>query len=487
MHGIVTGMTERALCVHGHFYQPLREDPFTGLIPLEAGATPFRNWNERIHSECYRPNAELGNYERISFNIGPTLFSWMNSFDPETCKLIIAQDQANLNRYGVGNAIAQPYHHTILPLSTRLDKETQIIWGIADFVHRFRHRPQGLWLPETAVDLETLEVMADQGIEFTILAPWQGETPILDPTEPYRVNLPSGKSIVVFFYNQELSSGVSFNPAYTSNADSFAQLEVPARFSHEKTIQGEPQLLMIASDGELYGHHQQFRDRFLAHLVNGASEKAGYAITYPALWLKRYPPRRTMQIKERTSWSCQHGVKRWMGECGCTSGDGQWKKYLRQGLNRLAAAIDTHYVEQLGALRIHPWRIRNAYIHILLGNACLEDVAAEIAGRKLDQDELSRLRILLEAQRQRQQMFMSCGWFFDDFSRIEPRNNVTYAAHAVNLMRLATGIDLSAQVVADLRYVVSKSTGIRGDMVFMSVLQRAGQAQMASTSYPPIP
>jgi hypothetical protein len=466
-------MTERALCVHAHFYQPLREDPFTGLITPESGATPYQNWNERIHSECYRPNAELGNFEKISFNIGPTLFAWMCAFDPESCRLIAAQDQANLHRYGVGNAMAQAYHHTILPLATRLDKETQIIWGIEDFSHRFGHRPQGMWLPETAVDVETLEILIEQGIEFTILAPWQADTLSLDPTEPYRVNLPGGNSITVFFYHQELSGGVSFNPTLTSNADSFAQIEVQARFSHEKTQRGEAQLLLIATDGELYGHHQHFRDRFLAHLVNGASQQAGYSTSYPAAWLQKYPPRRTMSLHERTSWSCHHGVTRWIGECGCTPGDGRWKGYLRQGLNRLAAAVDTLYVEQLVLMQINPWELRNKYIHVMLGNASMDELAGEICGRQLTPEQLGLLMVLLEAQRYRQQMFMSCGWFFDDFSRIEPQNNVAYAAQAVNLMRIATGIDLTAQVIEDLRYVVSQSNGIRGDMVFNNHLQRA--------------
>jgi alpha-amylase/alpha-mannosidase (GH57 family) len=475
-------MTERALCVHAHFYQPLREDPFTGLIPPETGATPYQNWNERIHSECYRPNAELGNFERISFNIGPTLFAWMNAFDPESCRLIVAQDKANLHRHEVGNAMAQAYHHTILPLATRQDKETQIIWGIEDFSHRFGRRPQGMWLPETAVDVETLEILAEQGIEFTILAPWQADTPSLDPTEPYRVNLPGGHSITVFFYHQELSGGVSFNPALTSNADSFARLEVQARFNHEKTQRGEPQLLMIATDGELYGHHQHFRDRFLAHLVNGASQHAGYSTSYPAAWLQKYQPRRTISIYERTSWSCHHGVTRWMGECGCTPGDGRWKGYLRQGLNRLAAAVDTLYAEQLFLLKINPWEIRNKYIQVMLDNTSLSELAGEVGGKQLMPDQLDVLKLLLEAQRYRQQMFMSCGWFFEDFSRIEPRNNVAYAAQAVNLMRKATGIDLTAHVMADLRYVLSQSSGIRGDTVFIDHLHRAAAGEHPSIS-----
>jgi alpha-amylase/alpha-mannosidase (GH57 family) len=331
-----TSMVTRALCVHGHFYQPPREDPLTGLIPSESGASPYQNWNERIHAECYRPNAELGNFERISFNIGPTLYSWMQNYDRETCRLIVAQDRSNLRRFGVGNAIAQAYNHTILPLASRADKITQIAWGIADFEHRFGRKPQGMWLPETAIDLETLTILVEHGIEFTILAPWQADCDHLDPTEPYRVALPGGKSITVFFYHRELSTAVSFNPALTTNADAFAQNEISNRYWAEKIERGEPQILLIASDGELYGHHQQFRDRFLAHLVNGASSHLGIDLTYPALWLKTHPPRRMISLREKTSWSCHHGVLRWMGECGCTPGDGRWKAYLRQSLNRLA-------------------------------------------------------------------------------------------------------------------------------------------------------
>lgn len=477
-------MKDRALCVHGHFYQPLRVDPFTGEIPPENGASPYQNWNERIHSECYRPNAELGNFERISFNIGPTLFTWMDAHDPESCRLIVAQDKANLQRYGVGNAMAQAYHHTILPLATRQDKETQVIWGIADFIHRFGRRPQGMWLPETAVDMETLDVLVEQGIEFTILAPWQANIPNLDPTEPYRVNLPGGGRITVFFYHQGLSGGVSFDPVLTSNADLFAQREIARQFILQKTQRNEPQMLLIATDGELYGHHQQFRDRFLAHLVNGASRNAGYSTSFPAAWLKLHPPKLTMRIHERTSWSCHHGVTRWMGECSCTSGDGNWKSYLRQGLNRLASAVDTLYVEQLIPMSINPWEVRNRYIHVLLGDVRLDEMAGEIRGRRLDQEQLARLSLLLEAQRYRQQMFMSCGWFFEDFSRIEPRNVVAYAAQVVNLNKLATGIDLTAQVMADLRYVKNQSGHIQGDLVFAKFLHRVKIAHCNSITSP---
>jgi alpha-amylase/alpha-mannosidase (GH57 family) len=227
-------MMTRALCIHGHFYQPPREDPLTGAVPEEIGAAPYRNWNERIHAECYRANAELGNFERISFNVGPTLFDWMAQHDPDTSRKIVEQDRANVRQFGVGNAIAQAYNHAIMPLATSADKRTQVAWGIADFTHRFGRKPQGMWLPETAVDIETLTIMAEQGITFTLLAPWQADAESIDPTEPYLVRLPGGRSIAVFFYHQGLSGRVSFDPALTSNADAFAFHDLPWQYHTEK-------------------------------------------------------------------------------------------------------------------------------------------------------------------------------------------------------------------------------------------------------------
>lgn len=466
-------MMLRSLCVHGHFYQPPREDPLTGLIPLEPGAAPYSNWNERIHAECYRPNAELGNFEHISFNLGPTLLAWMEHYDPLTHQSIIAQDRANVLRYGVGNAIAQAYNHTILPLATYDDKVTQVIWGIADFEHRFGRKPQGMWLPETAVDLETLSILADQGIEFTILAPWQAEQESLDPTEAYRVALPRGKDISVFFYNRELSTQISFDPVSTVNADAFAQNHVASQFSAEKLQRGEPQLVLIASDGELYGHHQVFRDHFLQRLVDGASAEVEISPTYTALWLKHHPPRWNITLREKTSWSCHHGVMRWMGECPCTPGDGRWKVYLRQAMNRLAATLDKLYAEQMRPWGIDPWQLRNHYIHVLLGQVGPEALIAEAAGRTLDPQDSRRIGLLLEAQHQRQRMFTSCGWFFDDFSRIEPRNNVAYAAQMVYLVRQATGVDLAPLAISALKHVFSHLGGPRGDIVFRRFMRAA--------------
>lgn len=466
-------MALRALCIHAHFYQPPREDPLNGMIPVEIGAAPYRNWNERIHAECYRPNIELGNFEHISFNMGPTLVDWMYGYDPDSWQRIVQQDTANVSRYGVGNALAQAYNHTILPLATRADKVTQIAWGIADFRHRFGRKPQGMWLPETAADLETLTILADHNIEFTILAPWQAETDNLDPTEPYRVALPEGKSITVFFYHRELSGGISFDPSLTTNADDFARQEVFQRFSLEKSQRGEPQFLLIASDGELYGHHQRFRDRFLSHLVNGASARLGISHAFPALWLQNNLPRRTISVREKTSWSCHHGVMRWMGECECMSGDGRWKASLRQAFNHLAASLDILYSETLLPMGIDPYQLRNQYIHVMLGERTLPEVIHRLAKKPVDGEQTWKIRLLLEAQRERQRIFTSCGWFFDDFSRIEPKNNVAYAAQAVHLARLATGVDLAPPTRALLKQVTSLRTGERGDTLFQRQLQRA--------------
>lgn len=466
------GLTLHFFCVHAHFYQPPREDPLSGAIPNEVGAAPYPNWNERIYAECYRPNAELGNFGRISFNLGPTLWSWMAAHHPQTCDQIVAQDRANLSRYGVGNAIAQPYHHTILPLASYQDKVTQVAWGIADFIHRFGRRPQGMWLPETAMDVETLCVLVDQGIEFTILAPWQAKAERLDVTEPYQIHLPSGRSITVFFFHSELSSKISFNPATTLNADHFVLNALSSAFNPGKSHTGEPQMLLVASDGELYGHHQPYRDRFLAHLVNGASEGAGLRITFPALWLRGHPPRHQIEIVEKTSWSCHHGIRRWMGTCACIPGDSRWKTYLRRALDRLARDLDAIYLHTVRPYLADPWSLRHEYIQVVLEGRPFNDWITERCGKCLPEDVAKQISLLLRAQWERQRMYTSCGWFFEDFDRIEPQNNVAYATQAVFLTHAATGIDLSARFVRDLARVVSQRSGLRGDQVFARYMKR---------------
>ncbi len=465
-------MSFQAFCIHGHFYQPPREDPLTGIIPVEPGAAPYRNWNERIFAECYRPNAEQGNFERISFNIGPTLFNWMVQYDPATCQKIVDQDRANFQRCGAGNAMAQAYNHSILPLASRRDKITQVRWGIADFVHRFGREPKGMWLPETAVDHESLEVMADCGIQFTILAPWQAAEPIKDPGSPKLVPLKSGRSITVFFYNQDLSTRVSFDPGATINADDFVIRSLMPKYSSGISDSDDPQLVLVASDGELYGHHQPFREKFLAYLLDGALTGRGLTLTFPELWMKQYPARQAIQIRDNTSWSCHHGVARWSKTCGCTA-HGRWKAPLRRSLNLLAKQLDDLYEKGVRPYTSEPWELRNQYIHVMLGEQKIDDLVGTFSGRRLADEDLWRIQMLLQAQRERQRMFTSCGWFFEDFDRIEPKNNVAYAAQAVWLTRQATGVDLSARALALFSLVKSPRTGLQADQIFARSLNRA--------------
>jgi alpha-amylase/alpha-mannosidase (GH57 family) len=459
-------MDKQSLCVHAHFYQPPREDPRSGQIPIEPGATPYPNWNEKIYQECYRPNAELGNYERISFNVGATLFEWLAREHPDTYSAILDADQRLIAREGVGNAIAMPFHHPILPLASYLDKVTQVRWGIMDFEARFGHKPLGMWLPETAVDDETLLVLADQGIRFTILAPWQARKKKLDVTHPYRVDLGKGKSMVVFFYHAALSGGISFNPQMTVNADQFVTDHLLPVYQNEGKKRAEAKIILLASDGELYGHHQPLRQYFLHRLMNESCRLNHISTTYPAKWLRDFPVQETVHIRQRTSWSCHHGVARWSTGCSCTPGDSSWKKALRLALDQIAAEIDQIYADHAAKLVDDVWELRHAYLRVLLGKISLAGLLKEMGGKPSDPAEQQQLHQLLEAQFERQRMFASCAWFFEDFDRIEPRNAIAYAAHAIRLVALASGIDLSPLAIKRLAKVVSPISGLRGDQVF---------------------
>ncbi len=465
-------MTAQAFSIHGHFYQPPREDPLTGEIPLEPGAAPYPNWNERIYDHCYRPNAELGNFARISFNVGPTLFQWMSDRHPETVAMIVEQERSNLQRFGVGNALAQSYNHTILPLSSKEDKITQVRWGIGDFEHRFGHKPEGMWLPEAAVDTETLEVLANEGIRFTILAPWQADKADLDVSVPYRVPLSNGKEITAFFYHQELSMRISFDPGISVNADRFVVEALSSRFRPIQRKTDPDQLFIVASDGELYGHHQPFRDKFLSYLLNGALRDKSFLPTYPALWLRDHAPKQSVRVRDDTSWSCHHGIKRWRGECDCTPHAG-WKGPLRQALESIAAQIDLHYLEMLQPYLPDPWELRHQYVRVLNGDEQTEQLIRRLIPAELSQEEVRKISLLLQVQYERQRMFTSCGWFFDDFDRIEPRNNVAYAAQAVWLTFLATGVNLNCAAQMWLKPVESWRSGLSAEMVFTHHLQRA--------------
>jgi len=316
------------LAVHAHFYQPSRVDPWTGEVPVEPSAAPFHDWNQRVDAECYRPNAERGNLARISWDLGPTLASWLAKADPPTYERFVADS---------GPAIGQAFHHSILPLASAADRRTEIAWGIRDFEHRFGRRPTGLWLPETAVDLPTLREAERQGIAFTILAPWQAAGGPVDTRRIHRVELGDDRRIAVAFYDGGLSASVSFEPEATADADRFARERVAPRVRGGPAPLDAP-IAVIATDGELYGHHQQFRDLFLQRLVapDAATGDRGFDVVTVADLIaeRRDAADPATRIVERTSWSCHHGVARWSAECP-DAADGRWKAPLRAAFERL--------------------------------------------------------------------------------------------------------------------------------------------------------
>ncbi|HEX6779853.1 MAG TPA: DUF3536 domain-containing protein [Ktedonobacterales bacterium] len=457
-------MSRRFLCVYGHFYQPPREDPFNGKVPQEPGAAPYANFNEKITAECYRPNAEAGNFEYISFDLGPTLAAWMEQYAPDTYARIIAADQRSMRRTGHGSALAQAYNHTILPLATARDKRTQVVWGVTDFQHRYGHAPEGMWLAETAVDLDSLEALVDAGITYTVLAPWQAAEGI-DSTEPYWVRLPSGRSIAVFFYNAPLSGGVSFNWDMTSNADSFAASYLPHHLNGSKEQHGEAQLITVATDGELYGHHQPWRDKFLSHLVRYGAPAYGFEVCTLGAYLAQFPPKREVRLDTPSSWSCHHGVLRWGDGCGCTEGNTSWKPALRRALNHLSERGDALFEKSLASLVEDPWAACNDYLALRSGwmepeifwarhgrhGRAPHDIAAE-----------RRALMLLEAQYYQQCMYTSCGFFFEDLDRIEPRNDIAFARRAISLYWQATQTDLQPEFLALLAQARSWRRGSTG-------------------------
>ncbi len=460
--------------VHGHFYQPPREDPITNQIPNEKGALPYQNWNERITAECYTPNALVGNFGKISFNVGPTLFDWLVDHAPETAALIVAQEQETFEKCGVGNGMAQAYNHSILPLQSKLDKVTQIRWGIEEFKYRFGHAPEGMWLPETGVDLETLCVLSDCGLKFTILAPWQIK-PVDSQLEdgPFLVELPGGRQpFIVFTYNREYSTMISFLPKSTENGDRFLQGVL-------RKNGGKKGLTLFASDGELYGHHQRFRDLFLSYILGLGGKSNGVQWTYPGLFLKENDVQNFATLVEPSSWSCLHGVGRWARDCGCTPG-ACWKEPMRRALNAIADWVDACYVEAFSGLEAdlpevpdQIWELRHRYIDKILGLTSLDALGEDVFGDSWAKLDSKNIAVLMEAQLERQKMFTSCGWFFEDFNRIEPANNIAYAAKAVWLCQKVNHRSFDGAILELLKEAKSPKTGLNAEQIFIRTLERA--------------
>jgi hypothetical protein len=463
------------LIVHGHFYQPSRADPWSDVIPEEPDAAPYRDWNERIAAECYRPNVERGNLSRISFDLGPTLATWLARADPTTYAGILASDQPG------ARAMAQSYHHSILPLASMADRRTEIRWGLRDFELRFGRAAKGLWLPETAVDLATLRILAEEGVEYTILAPWQAADPAIDHRRPRRISLGGGRSIVVAFYDAGMSGAVSFDGSATADADRFAAEHVAPRLADAEFADGTPALAVIATDGELFGHHRVFRDLFLQRLV---APQASLAVIRPfdvvgfrtALEEPDDRPFPETTVVERTSWSCHHGIARWSSECPDAI-DGRWKGPLRSALDRLAAGIDA-VSENLLRQRQHGADLlgeaRDAYVDVVFGAMRAEAFAARWlpAARAHEREELLSI---LEAQRWRLAMFASDGWFWEDPARSETAQILRAAARAVRIVDGLAGSQLERRLVDDLSVLASPSRRLDGAALYSQALADVGQ------------
>jgi hypothetical protein len=429
-------------------------------MPVDPTAAPARDWNERISADCYRPNAELGNLGAMSWNLGPTLAGWLQASDPIAYRGFVEGDRG-------ANGMAQPFHHAILPLASAADQLTEVRWGIRDFEVRFGRRPTGMWLPETAVDQATLRVLADRGFTHTVLAPWQVvgvDGAELDTRRPVRIDLGDGRSIVAVLYDGPLSAAVSFDPAATVNADSFVRDRVAPRLTQEPLPGELLPLVVIASDGELYGHHQPLRDHFLARLVGRAAPRdlpyetppLGVAVERAAA--EGLPVGR---LRDRTSWSCHHGIARWGSSCECVP-DGAWKGPLRSALDRLAGGVDAGTEHLLRALpgSPDPWSARDASVDVLLGL----ETAASFAGNWLaplaTAGDRATFAAVMEAQRWRLAMFASCGWFWDAPARIETAGALRAAVRAARLMDGLAGTALEHRLVADLALVSADGIGL---------------------------
>lgn len=440
---------------HGHFYQPPRANPWTGEIQAQPSAGPFRDWNARIHAECYHPNAfahiptERGdllvnNFERMSFNVGPTLMTWLERQRPETYWRILDADRRSADRLGHGNAIAQAYHHTILPLSSERDVRTQVRWGLGDFRARFGRESEGIWLPETAASTSVLDILIEEGIAFTILAPWQAGT-VKDHSGGWRpcssdagdMQRPlrhvhsdgRGRDLALFFYDGDLAHSIAFNNA-ASSAEKLVDM-----FSDRGAGPGD--IVHVATDGETYGHHWRFADLGLAYALFGEAPARGVIPTNYAAHLEANPPETEVRVLDGgSSWSCSHGIERWRSDCGCATGsrpgwNQTWRGPLRTALELVRVAADEAF-EDIGAKTFRdPWSARDHYIDVLTGRRSLEELLAE-EGTGGARPETAAT--LMDLQGSAMSMFTSCAWFFADISGIETVQIMSYAERTLQLL-----------------------------------------------------
>ncbi|MDS3859376.1 DUF3536 domain-containing protein [Thermosynechococcaceae cyanobacterium BACA0444] len=470
------------ITIHGHFYQPPRENPYLEAVEHQPSASPFHDWNERIYHECYRPNAFarifndrgdvidiVNNYEYLSFNIGPTLFSWLERYDLEVYQRIIAADRASCQRLNShGNAIAQVYNHIILPLANHQDKVTQIRWGKADFQQRFGREPEGMWLAEAAVDYPTLEVLIQEGIKFIVLAPSQAlrcrprpssnnPDPAwyevagcqIDPNRPYRCFLPAGNQetdfIDVFFYDGPISRDMGFSDLLNSSQFLAGRLGQAVRHDHR-----ELQLISVATDGETFGHHKKDAEKALAYALKVEFPQRGWQVSNYAHYLSLQSPTWEVVLKPVTAWSCAHGVDRWQADCGCGGGGAwhqRWRQPLRESLNWLRDELTDIYETLAAEFFTDGWAARNAYIEVIQDRSPerLEKFFQAWQQHSLTANERVDALRLLEMQRYGLLMFTSCGWFFEEISRPEGVQILRYAARALELAADVSGVQLEAE------------------------------------------
>jgi alpha-amylase/alpha-mannosidase (GH57 family) len=454
--------SKRFVCIHGHFYQPPRENPWLETVETQDTAAPYHDWNERVCAECYAPNGAarivnsknqitriVNNYARISFNFGPTLLSWLMENAQRTYRMILDGERRSRKSFkGHSSAMAQVYNHVILPLANRRDRITQIRWGIADYQRHYGTLPEGMWLAETAADTESLELLAQHGIKFTVLAPHQclhirslkdgtgwTETPSasVDTTRPYLVRFDSGVSIAVFFYDGPASRAIAFEGLLNSGES------LAARLKDGFKDNAQPQLVHVATDGESYGHHHKYGEMALAYALRLLEADKTVKLTNYGGYLAQFPPEYEAEIVDNTSWSCEHGVERWRSNCGCNSGkpgwNQAWRGPLRQTLDELRDAVAPLTEQEGGKLFRDVWAARDSYIQVVLDRSAeaLDRFFAENQSHSLTEAERVRALELMEMQRHAQLMYTSCGWFFDDISGIETVQVIAYAARVLQL------------------------------------------------------
>ncbi len=492
------------ICIHGHFYQPPRENPWLEAVSYQDSAYPFHDWNERVNAECYAPNTRarildekgfivemVNNYSRISFNFGPTLLSWMESHTEETYNAILEADKNSIARFsGHGSAIAQCYSHMIMPLASTRDKYTQIYWGIRDFEKRFNRIPEGMWLPETAVNNATMEIMSDLGIRYTVLAPsqagrfkihgqedWQTEeSQALDVSKPYAVSLPSGKSFSVFFYDGPLSQSIAFENLL-QNGERFASKLLDAFPDTEDKVR----LLSVATDGETYGHHHKFGDMALAYAIQRIEADTNVQLTNYGEFLENFPSEDEVEVLGNTSWSCAHGIGRWQIDCGCSTGgepdwNQKWRAPLRESLNWLSQKLDSSFDEEARKYLADPWAARNEYTDVI-NDRSPENVHQFLNNhsvRDLDDSEKITVLKLMEMQRHAMLMHTSCAWFFNDVSGIETEQIFQYARRAIQLNEDVLGDSLEKEY---LSYLEPAKSNIpekgNGKMIYKKIMDKA--------------